>query len=63
MRILLVVTPSFNLATTAAFIDPFRAANYLDGVSRFRWVVASSTGGSCLASNGMTIDTKKLEKD
>lgn len=61
IQILILVTPSFNLAATTAFIDPFRAANYLEGISRFRWVVASSTGGTCLASNGLTIDTKKLE--
>lgn len=61
VQLLLVVTPSFNLAATTAFIDPFRAANYLEGVSRFRWVIASVAGGSCTASNGMTIDTRKLD--
>jgi transcriptional regulator GlxA family with amidase domain len=61
VQILLVVTPSFNLAATTVFIDPFRAANYLEGISRFRWVVASAAGGPCLASNGLSIDTKKLE--
>lgn len=61
VQILLVVTPSFNLAATTAFIDPFRAANYLEGISRFRWVVASSAGGACLASNGLSIETKKIE--
>lgn len=61
MQILVVVTPSFNLAATTAFIDPFRAANYLEGINRFRWVVASSTGGQCLASNGFSIDTRKIE--
>ncbi|KUM24389.1 AraC family transcriptional regulator [Mesorhizobium loti] len=60
-KILVLVTQSFNLATTTAFIDPFRAANYLDGFSRFRWVVASAAGGACLASNGLSIDTIKLE--
>jgi len=61
VRMVLVVTPSFNLAATTAFIDPFRAANYLEGISRFRWIVASVAGGACLASNGLSIDTRKLE--
>lgn len=60
VELLILVTPSFNLAATTAFIDPFRAANYLDGATRFRWVLASSAGGSCVASNGFTIETKKL---
>jgi transcriptional regulator GlxA family with amidase domain len=60
VQIAMVVTPSFNLAATMAFIDPFRAANYLEGITRFRWVISSSSGGPCLASNGIAIDTQKL---
>ena len=60
IRILIVVTPNFNLAATTGFIDPFRATNYLEGLTRFRWVIASVHGGSCLASNGMVIQTEKL---
>lgn len=30
-RIVVLVTPHFNLAATAGFVDPFRAANYLAG--------------------------------
>jgi AraC family carnitine catabolism transcriptional activator len=59
-RLLLIVTPHFNMAATAGFIDPFRAANYLDGAARFTWDIASATGGACLASNGMSIDTASL---
>jgi len=33
-----LVTPIFNLAATMGFVDPFRAANYLEGRSLFRWV-------------------------
>lgn len=61
IQILIIVTPSFNLAATTAFIDPFRAANYLEGVTRFRWVLSSTTGGSCLASNGVAVATEKLD--
>jgi len=44
-----------------AFIDPFRAANYLEGATRFRWILSSSAGGSCLASNGIAVATQKLD--
>lgn len=35
MRLLMLVTSSFNLATTVGFLDPFRAANYLQGRTVF----------------------------
>ena len=60
IQILILVTPNFNLAATTSFIDPFRAANYLEGDTRFRWVLASVSGGSCQASNGLVIETRKL---
>lgn len=60
MRLLVVVTPHFNMAATAGFIDPFRAANYLDGTAHFTWQFASMAGGACLASNGMQIETLPL---
>ena len=43
--ILMIVTPDFNLAATTAFIDPFRAANYLEGRTLFRWQLVSMSGG------------------
>jgi len=61
LHLLILVTPNFNLATTAAFIDPFRAANYLEGETRASWSVASLTGGFCPASNGLGIMTEKLK--
>jgi len=60
LQLLMVVTPNFNLATTCAFIDPFRAANYLEGTARSHWTMASMAGGACSASNGMDIATEKL---
>ncbi len=59
-HILIVVTPNFNIAATTAFIDPFRAANYLEGDTAFRWQIASASGGPCLASNGLTVETRRL---
>jgi transcriptional regulator GlxA family with amidase domain len=60
IQILILVTPNFNLAATVSFIDPFRAANYLEGDTRFRWVIASASGGACQASNGLVMETRKL---
>lgn len=59
-RLLILVTPHFNLAATTGFVDPFRAANYLDGQSHFQWDIVSETGGPILASNGMALDTHPL---
>ncbi len=60
VQIIVLVTPSFNLAATTAFIDPFRAANYLEGDTRFRWILASASGGPCQASNGIVVETRGL---
>jgi len=60
LQLLIVVTPNFNLSATTAFIDPFRAANYLEGQTRIRWQVASVAGGRCAASNGLDIATQTL---
>lgn len=61
-EILVLVTPHFNLAATMAFLDPFRAANYLVGQQLFRWHMASTVGGHCRASNGLSIAVDQLEK-
>lgn len=37
MRIAILLLPDFNAMATAAFLDPFRAANYLAGERRFTW--------------------------
>lgn len=60
VRILLLVTPNFNLAATVGFLDPFRAANYLEGVPHFQWQIASQSGGKSTASNGVSIETVAL---
>lgn len=60
MKLLIIVTPDFNMAATLNLIDPFRVANYLDGIAHFDWSVASMSGGSCTASNGLKIDTECL---
>lgn len=53
----IAVTPYFNLAATMTFLDPFRAANYLEGMALFRWKIVSETGGVVTASNGIEINS------
>ncbi len=51
------VTPYFNVAATMTFLDPFRAANYLEGMALFRWQIVSEAGGMVAASNGVEVKT------
>ncbi len=60
MNLVVIVTPNFNMFATMAFIDPFRAANYLDGITHFSWRVASLQGGACVASNGTRLWSEPL---
>lgn len=62
LSIVVIVMPNFNLAATVGFIDPFRAANYLDGCAHFRWEIVSVGGGSVMASNAMAITTTALSE-
>lgn len=59
-RLLMVVTPNFNLMPTVALIDPMRAANYLAGGTHFKWAFASVSGGAVMASNGLSVTTRAL---
>ncbi|ATQ56405.1 GlxA family transcriptional regulator [Paracoccus yeei] len=60
LRLLVIVTPSFNLLATTGFVDPLRAANYLAGTVRVGWQFASTEGGMVKASNGMSVETRAL---
>jgi AraC family carnitine catabolism transcriptional activator len=62
LRLLVIVTPNFNLAATVGFLDPFRASNYLDGNILFQWDLASGTGGEVIASNGISVRTRALRE-
>jgi AraC family carnitine catabolism transcriptional activator len=62
LKVLVIVTPNFNLAATIGFLDPFRASNYLDGNILFRWEIASAPGGEVIASNGVSIHTLALRE-
>lgn len=59
-KFLVLIFPYFNAAATSAFVDPFRAANYLNGKPHFHWEFCSVEGGELHASNGMTLLTKPL---
>lgn len=56
----ILVTPDFNLSATSQFVDPFRAANYLEGTPLYRWHFVSDAGGPVRASNGTAIETEPL---
>lgn len=58
----MLVVPNFNVSATMGFLDPFRAANYLDGQVHFRWRLVSETGGACLGSNGIEVQTAPLSE-
>lgn len=62
LKLLMIVTPSFNLLATTGFIDPMRAANYLDGKARVSWQLASTEGGMVKASNGISVETRPLSE-
>jgi transcriptional regulator GlxA family with amidase domain len=51
-RIAVLVFPAFNILTTMAFVDPFRAANYLIGAPVFSWRFVTAEAGPVTASNG-----------
>jgi transcriptional regulator GlxA family with amidase domain len=63
VRIGVVVLPKFNALATAAFIDPFRAANYLNANPLYAWRFLSLDGVPVVASNAMTLtDTASIDE-
>ncbi len=54
----MLLLPEFNALAATAFIDPFRAANYLHGSILYSWPMLSVNGGPVSASNGMEIGTE-----
>lgn len=51
----LLLLPGFNSMAMHAFIDPFRAANYLKSRVLYRWPFVSVEGGAVEASNGVKL--------
>ncbi|WP_282605412.1 GlxA family transcriptional regulator [Pelagibius sp. Alg239-R121] len=54
-RIGMLLLPGFNSMAANAFLDPFRAANYLRAATAYDWPILSLDGGEVTASNGLTI--------
>ena len=54
-RIGMLLLPGFNSMAAQAFIDPFRAANYLRADKVYAWQFLSPQGGTVIASNGIRI--------
>lgn len=54
-RIGMVLLPGFNGMACHAFIDPFRAANYLRGTTLYDWPILSLSGGTVSGSNGFAV--------
>ena len=54
-RLSIIVLPAFNIMTTMALIDPFRAANYLAGAPIFSWRFLTPNEGTVTASNGISL--------
>lgn len=61
-QIAVIVAPRFNLAPTVGFLDPFRAANYLEGRALYHWTMVSPDGGQVTASNGLSVSTGPLSE-
>lgn len=51
----MLLLSGFNSMALHAFIDPFRAANYLRGQAIYQWPFVSISGGTVTASNGVQI--------
>lgn len=51
----LLLLPAFNSLALNAFVDPFRAANYLRGRQLYRWQFLSLDGQQVTASNGFVV--------
>ena len=51
----MLLLPGFNGLAAHAFVDPFRAANYLRGRTIYNWPFLSLDGGEVTASNGLAV--------
>jgi len=54
--ICMLLLPGYNSLAANAMIDPFRAANYIQGQARFRWDWVGQNDSAVTASNGQRVD-------
>lgn len=59
-NIAVLAVPNFNAMATFAFLDPFRAANYLSNETLYRWRLFALGDGLVPASNGIGIASEPL---
>ena len=52
-QIAMLLLPGFNAMAFHAFVDPFRAANYLKGEGLYSWPLLGFETGQISASNGL----------
>ena len=55
LRIGMLLLPDFNSLSANAFIDPFRAANYVQGLAWFEWDFLSIENTEVVASNTLPV--------
>lgn len=51
----MLLLPGFNSMAAQAFVDPFRAANYLRASRVYEWQFLTPQGGGVVASNGIQV--------
>lgn len=62
-RIGMLLLPGFNALAMHAFLDPFRAANYLRGQKIYHWQFLSLQGSNVVASNGVEVAATRAIAD
>ena len=63
-KIAMLLLPGFNAAAAFAFLDPFRAANYIRGDAAYQWAFLSLDGQAITASNDAIIGkTQAISSD
>lgn len=53
--------PHFTMLSFSTAIEVLRMANHLMGMSYYGWSVLSPTGGPAVASNGLAVQTRRLD--
>lgn len=53
--------PHFTMLAFSTAVEVLRMANHLLGVSYYRWSVLSPRGGPAMASNGLSVQTSRLD--
>jgi len=60
--IIFLLTPGFSMMSLASAVEPLRSLNRLAGRDVYQWKLASLDGGQIEPSNGIWLETERLEK-